>query len=93
MCTIPFAAALLAVRGGAVAKLEQNAAPLEGAHGMRSRFLPVDQLDDETFAPRIVQVCVCVCVCVCVFWDGSSVSVLIAYRVPQAPFYLFARGG
>lgn len=23
---------------------------------MRSRFLPVDQLDDETFAPRIVQV-------------------------------------
>lgn len=27
---------------------------------MRSRFLPVDQLDDETFAPRIVQVCVCV---------------------------------
>lgn len=34
----------------------QAAAPLEGAHGMRSRFLPVDQLDDETFAPRIVQV-------------------------------------
>lgn len=23
---------------------------------MRSRFLPVDQLDDETFTPRIVQV-------------------------------------
>lgn len=23
---------------------------------MRSRFLPVDQLDDETFSPRIVQV-------------------------------------
>lgn len=23
---------------------------------MRSRFLPMDQLDDETFAPRIVQV-------------------------------------
>ncbi|CAB1100338.1 unnamed protein product [Ectocarpus sp. CCAP 1310/34] len=32
------------------------AAPLEGAHGMRSRFLPVDQMDDEVFAPRIVQV-------------------------------------
>lgn len=23
---------------------------------MRARFLPVEQLDDETFAPRIVQV-------------------------------------
>lgn len=33
----------------------QLAAPLEGAHGMRSRFLPVEQLDDETFTPRIVQ--------------------------------------
>ncbi|CBJ33396.1 conserved unknown protein [Ectocarpus siliculosus] len=32
------------------------AAPLEGSHGMRSRFLPVDQMDDEVFAPRIVQV-------------------------------------
>ena len=40
---------------------------------MRSRFLPVDQLDDETFAPRIVQVCACVCACVCARargWDG-----------------------
>lgn len=57
---------------GTVAKRKQNAVPQEGAHGMRSRFLPVDQLDDETFAPRIVQVCVCELCAVCVFGMDAS---------------------
>ncbi|CAM9406045.1 unnamed protein product [Scytosiphon promiscuus] len=49
------AATSAAVAGRPTGSLSM-AAPSEGAHGMRSRFLPVDQLDDEVFAPRIVQV-------------------------------------
>lgn len=37
-------------------RVSMQAAPSEGAHGMRSRFLPIEQLDDQAFAPRIVQV-------------------------------------
>lgn len=40
----------------ATAMCQKQAAPTEGAHGMRSRFLPIDQLDEQTYAPRTVQV-------------------------------------
>lgn len=33
-------------------------------HGQSSCFLPLSQLDQDYYAPRIIQVCLCVCLCV-----------------------------
>jgi len=41
-------------------ELSMSTTSLGGLHGENSCFLPLEQVDEEHYAPRIVQVCRCI---------------------------------